>query len=198
MNTSNKGQNRADVLIANALDMIARTSLSQEKFAERLNAEIWKDSPARALERGYPNLKDMESQPIEAYGRSYSAWSKRVERWLNREVELVVWIEDAFINSLDEPYHTRAINEIASNLGFTVVKSVSPSLFSFYDAVGHLSANFGDASKVIGKILEDGAVDINDRPELEKLIVLTRALESCAATLNSQAASNIKSFKKAQ
>ena len=103
--TSNpRHETRDAALIAIAEDMIARTSMSQDGFAERLNIEL-NLRAERCRAKDYPDLKALEGAATSHvdYARIYKNWSKRVERWLDGDVEIPAWIEESWVQALEQP-----------------------------------------------------------------------------------------------
>jgi len=180
MDTSNfrHSTTREGVLIAFARDMIARTSISQDGFAESLNAATHHLAPERAADRGFPNLLALTvTSDVAAYGRAYKAWSKRVERWLDGEVDLPTWIEEAWVQALDLERRERCIAELAARYGLVAARETGADGCPV-SAFGQLVTRLGDAVTKCGLVLADGKIDAKDRPDLPAAIETLRFVES--------------------
>ena len=182
MNTSNFRHSftREGVLIAFARDMIARTAVSQDGFGEALNAAIFQMVPERATDRGYPDLTALTaSADVTAYGRAYKAWSKRVERWLDDEVDLPAWIEEAWVQALEPERRERCVAELAARYGLVAAREAGANGCPV-SAFGQLVSRLGDAVTKCGEVLADGKIDAQDRPLLPAAIETLRFVESRA------------------
>lgn len=180
MDTSNfrHGTTREGVLIAFARDMIARTSISQDGFAESLNAAVHHLAPERAADRGFPHLLALTAtSDVAAYGRAYKAWSKRVERWLDGEVDLPTWIEEAWVQALDLERRERCIAELAARYGLVAARETGADGCPV-SAFGQLVTRLGDAVTKCGQVLADGKIDAKDLPDLPAAIETLRFVES--------------------
>lgn len=182
MSTSNfrHSLTREGVLIAFARDMIARTAISQDGFGEALNAAIFQMVPERAADRGYPDLVALTvTADVPAYGRAFKAWSKRVERWLDGEVDLPSWIEEAWVQALDSERRERCVLELAARYGLVAAREAGADGCPV-SAFGQLVSRIGDAVTKCGQVLADGRIDAQDLPELPAAIETLRFVESRA------------------
>ena len=182
MDTSNfrHSLTREGVLMAFASDMIARTAISQDGFGESLNAAIFQMVPERAADRGYPDLATLaQTADVTAYGRAYKAWSKRVERWLDGDVDLPAWIEEAWVQALDPDRRERCITELAARYGLVAAREAGADGCPV-SAFGQLVSRLGDAVSRCGEVLADGKIDAQDRPLLPAAIETLRFVESRA------------------
>lgn len=182
MSTSNfrHSVTREGVLISFARDMIARTSISQDGFAESLNTTIFQLVPERAADRGYPDLAGLTvTADVSAYGRAFKAWSKRVERWLDGEVDLPSWIEEAWVQALDPERRERCVLELAARYGLVAAREAGADGCPV-SAFGQLVSRIGDAVTKCGQVLADGKIDAQDLPELPAAIETLRFVESRA------------------
>jgi len=182
-------ETRDGVLIGIASDMIARTSMSKDGFAEALNAALQAAAPQRCEEHDYPNLKAMEkTADMTTYGRAYKAWCKRVERWLNAEVEIPAWIEESWIAALEQPWRDRAMIELASRYGLLAVRVVGAGANDAMQVFAGISTAFGGVASIGGRVFADGVFNEKDLPHAEDFEAYCRALAAHAVTLADQAA----------
>ena len=174
---------RDQVLVAHAAEMIARTSLSQEGFADALSACVFMLVPEKATEKGYPNLKVLAREAdTAAYLRAANAWMKRVERWLTGDVELPSWVEEAWVQALAPDYRERCVNELAARYGLVGARALQSDACAA-TAFGQLIARLGLAVEAGSEVLADGKIDAADAPHLPEFIDRLLAVESRAFEL---------------
>ncbi|AAO57465.1 hypothetical protein [Pseudomonas syringae group genomosp. 3] len=103
MNTSSSGQmstSRDQVLVAHAAEMIARTGFSQDDFAQVLSSNLHRIVPDKAVSKDVPDFDELaKSNDAPAFLRASGAWLRRVGRWLNGEVDLPCWLEEAWVRA---------------------------------------------------------------------------------------------------
>ena len=83
MNTSNLRHSfsRDQVLIAHAAEMIARTSLSQDDFAEELSRQIHLSIPEKAKAKDVPDFQALAvTNDTSAFVKASGSWLRRVNR----------------------------------------------------------------------------------------------------------------------
>lgn len=193
MSTSNvRHETRDAVLVAVARDMIARTSMSQDGFAEQLNYKLFQSAPSRCIEKGYPDLHAMtKTADMQSYGRAYKAWSKRVERWLDsssERVEIPSWIEESWVQALDQPWRERALVELSSRYGLLAVRPVGSGATDALQVFASISTGFGHVANIGGQVFADGAFDHNDLQHAEGFEIFCRSLAAHAIAMAEQAA----------
>jgi hypothetical protein len=192
METSNlRHETRDAVLVAIARDMIARTSMSQDGFAEQLNHQLFDRAPARCKEKGFPDLQAMtKTSDMQAYGRAYKAWSKRVERWLDDSgdrIEIPSWIEESWVAALDQPWRDRALTELASRYGLLAVKQIGSGVDDALQVFAGIATNFGLVAGLGGKVFADGVFDDKDHIYAESFESFCRSLAAHAVAMADQA-----------
>lgn len=190
MKTSNsRHETRDGVLIAIASDMVARTSMSQEGFAERLNVELHRLAEARCKQREYPDLKALEKTASHTdYARIWKNWSKRVERWMDHEVEIPAWVEEAWIAALEQPWRDRAMIELASRYGLLAVRPVGAGSMDALQAFAGISTSFGHVANIGGHVFADGVFNHKDAHHADDFESFCRALAAHAIAMADQAA----------
>ncbi|RYG57055.1 MAG: hypothetical protein EON56_03135 [Alphaproteobacteria bacterium] len=192
METSNlRHETRDAVLVAIARDMIARTSMSQDGFAEQLNHQLIDRAPARCKEKGFPDLQALtKTADMQAYGRAYKAWSKRVERWLDDSgdrIEIPSWIEESWVAALDQPWRDRALTELASRYGLLAVKQIGSGVDDALQVFAGIATNFGLVAGLGGKVFADGVFDQKDHMYAESFESFCRSLAAHAVAMADQA-----------
>jgi hypothetical protein len=192
METSNlRHETRDAVLVAIARDMIARTSMSQDGFAEQLNHQLFDRAPARCKEKGFPDLQALtKTADMQAYGRAYKAWSKRVERWLDDSgdrIEIPSWIEESWVAALDQPWRDRALTELSSRYGLLAVKQIGSGVDDALQVFAGIATNFGLVAGLGGKVFADGVFDQKDHMYAESFESFCRSLAAHAVAMADQA-----------
>lgn len=186
MKTSNWRHGTRDaVLISIAQDMIARTSVSRESFAEELNACLWESFPDRAADRQVPNLRAMErTADLKTYGRAHGNWSKRVERWLDPDgVDIPAWLEESWIDALQQPWRERALIELAGRYGLLAVRPVGVEGMGAVQVFGALMGRMGDVTGLGSKVFDDLVLDESDKEHLPEFTAALYALAAKATAL---------------
>lgn len=175
---------RDQVLVAHAQAMIARTNLAQEDFATALNACVFMLAPAKAAEKGLPNLAAlMKTASVADYNRDAGKWLKRVERWLAGDVELPSWVEEAWVQALAPEYREHCINELAARHGLVGARQQAAGAAHPATVFGQLISRLGNAVEAGSEVLADGHIDLQDLPLLPALIEQLLAVESRACEL---------------
>jgi hypothetical protein len=173
-------QTRDQVLVAHAAEMIARTSLSQDKFAQALAAQLHALVPGKATDAGVPDFDALAAgNDVAAFLKGSGSWLKRVQRWLSGDIDLPSWVEEAWVLALDAEYRERCVNELASRHGLLGARELSADACPVL-AFGQLIARLGEAVEATGGVLADGKIDAADLPHLPEAIERLLAVESRA------------------
>lgn len=190
MNTSNPRQllvSRDQVLVAHAADMIARTGFSQDHFAQALSSHLHDLVPAKALAKDVPDFHVLaQSNDTEAFLKASGAWLRRVGRWLSGEVDLPSWIEEAWVQALEDDYQDRCLNELASRHGLTGARALSGDA-NPVGVFGQLVARLGSAVALGSEILADGRIDAQDLAKLPEFVERLRSTEARCSELRARA-----------
>ena len=173
-------QTRDQVLVAHAAEMIARTSLSQDKFAHALAAQLHTLVPGKAADAGVPDFDALAAgNDVAAFLKGSGSWLKRVQRWLAGDIDLPSWVEEAWVLALDAEYRERCVNELASRHGLLGARELGADACPVL-AFGQLIARLGEAVEATGGVLADGKIDAADLPHLPEAIERLLAVESRA------------------
>lgn len=194
MTTSNPRQNpsglrisRDQVLVAYASQMIARTHLSQDDFAQALSARLHQLIPAKAVSANVPDFEELaRGNDTAAFLRASGAWLRRVGRWLSGEVEVPGWIEEAWVQALVGEFQERCLNELASRHGLTGARALEGSACPV-GVFGQLVARLGQTVELGSEILADGKIDEADLPLLPEFVDRLKAVEARCAELRTKA-----------
>ena len=186
LSSSRQGMTRDQVLVAHAAEMIARTSFSQDRFAQALAAKLYELTPVKADDSNFPDFAQLAAAgDAEPFLKATASWLKRVQRWLAGDVDLPAWIEEAWVQALDEDYRERCINELAARYGLVGARALAGDACPV-SAFGQLVARLGGAVEAAGAVLADQKIDAADLPLLPEAIEKLLAVESRACEIRRQ------------
>lgn len=190
MDTSNPRQpsiSRDQVLVAHAVLMIARTSLSQDDFAQALSSQLHRMIPAKASAKDVPDFEALNrSNDTAMFLKSSGNWLRRVGRWLSGEIELPSWIEEAWVEALDGEFREHCLNELASRHGLTGARALGGDACPV-GVFGQLVARLGQTVELGSAILADGRIDAEDVPMLPDFIDRLKSVEARCGELRAKA-----------
>ncbi|MFJ6826060.1 hypothetical protein [Pseudomonas sp. MD332_8] len=180
-------QTRDQVLVAHAANQIARTSLSQDDFAQALSRELHLSIPDRAKEKVVPDFNSPEltgdvSEFVKATGR----WLKRVQRWLNGDQEMPSWLEESWVNALEPEYRDHCLNELASRHGLTGARQMTSDQCA-NKSFGALIRALGDVIDTGSEVFDDQVMCELDLPHLPAFAKQCRQVEAKAGELGRKA-----------
>lgn len=190
MNMSNSGQqhiSRDQVLVAYAVEMIARTGFSQDDFAQALSSNLHRQIPDKASSKDVPDFKLLvKGNDTAVFLRASGAWLRRVGRWLSGEVDLPSWLEEAWVDALDGEFQECCLNELASRHGLTGARALIGDA-NPVGVFGALVARLGNTVALGSEILADGRIDIEDLDKLPEFVDRLRSVEARCSELRSRA-----------
>ncbi|HGM5587093.1 TPA: hypothetical protein ACKP2Y_003458 [Pseudomonas putida] len=190
MNTSNPRHllvSRDQVLVAHALDMIARTGFSQDHFAQALSSQLHDLVPTKAIAKDVPDFELLaQGNDSDTFLKASGAWLRRVGRWLSGEVDLPSWIEEAWVQALEDDYQDRCLNELASRHGLTGARALRGDA-NPVGVFGQLVARMGSTVALGSEILADGRIDAQDLAKLPEFVERLRSAEARCSELRSRA-----------
>ena len=180
-------QTRDQVLVAHAQNQIARTSLSQDDFAQALSRELYLSIPDRAKEKVVPDFNSPDltgdvSEFVKATGR----WLKRVQRWLNGDQEMPSWLEESWVNALEPEYRDHCLNELASRHGLTGARQMTSDQCA-NKSFGALIRALGDVIDTGSEVFDDQVMCEQDLPHLPAFAKQCRQVEAKAGELRRKA-----------
>ena len=192
MNMSNLGQqhiSRDQVLVAYAVEMIARTGFSQDDFAQALSSNLHRQIPDKATSKDVPDFKLLvKGNDTAVFLRASGAWLRRVGRWLSGEVDLPSWLEEAWVDALEGEFQECCLNELASRHGLTGARALIGDA-NPVGVFGALVARLGNTVALGSEILADGRIDIEDLDKLPEFVDRLRSVEARCSELRSRAES---------
>ena len=190
MNMSNSGQqhiSRDQVLVAYAVEMIARTGFSQDDFAQALSSNLHRQIPEKATSKDVPDFKLLvQGNDTTVFLRASGAWLRRVGRWLSGEVDLPSWLEEAWVDALEGDFQECCLNELASRHGLTGARALIGDA-NPVGVFGALVARLGNTVALGSEILADGRIDIEDLDKLPEFVDRLRSVEARCSELRSRA-----------
>lgn len=192
MNMSNSGQqhiSRDQVLVAHAVEMIARTGFSQDDFAQALSSNLHRQIPEKATSKDVPDFKLLvQGSDTAVFLRASGAWLRRVGRWLSGEVDLPSWLEEAWVDALEGDFQESCLNELASRHGLSGARALIGDA-NPVGVFGALVARLGNTVALGSEILADGRIDIEDLNKLPEFVDRLRSVEARCSELRSRAES---------
>lgn len=192
MTTSKAGHavTRDQVLVAHAADQIARTSTSTPEFAQALAAQLYALAPVKADAAGVPNFVALaDVGAADPFIKATASWLKRVQRWLDGDVDLPSWVEEAWVLALEPEWRERCVNELAARHGLIGARDLGLQGCPV-TAFGQLVSRLGAAVEATGTVLADGRICEGDLPHLPRMVEALLAVESRSCELR-RAAGNV-------
>ena len=185
-------QTRDQVLVAHAANQIARTSLSQDDFAQALSRELHLSCPEKAIAKEVPDfaaltLHNDVSDFVKATGR----WLKRVQRWLSGDQEMPSWLEESWVNALEPEFRDHCLNELASRHGLTGARQMTSDQCA-NKSFGALIRALGDVIDTGSEVFDDQVMCEQDLPHLPAFVKQCRQVEAKAGELGRKAEQLIK------
>ncbi len=180
-------QTRDQVLVAHAANQIARTSLSQDDFAQALSRELHLSCPEKAVAKEVPDfaaltLQNNVSDFVKATGR----WLKRVQRWLSGDQEMPSWLEESWVNALEPEFRDHCLNELASRHGLTGARQMTSDQCA-NKSFGALIRALGDVIDTGSEVFDDQVMCEQDLPHLPAFAKQCRQVEAKAGELGRKA-----------
>ena len=180
-------QTRDQVLVAHAQNQIARTSLSQDDFAQALSRELYLSIPDRAKEKVVPDFNSTElTGDVNEFVKATSRWLKRVQRWLNGDQEMPSWLEESWVNALEPKYRDHCLNELASRHGLTGARQMTSDQCA-NKSFGALIRALGDVIDTGSEVFDDQVMCEQDLPHLPAFAKQCRQVEAKAGELRRKA-----------
>ncbi|AMS22132.1 hypothetical protein AYK59_19070 [Pseudomonas synxantha] len=180
-------QTRDQVLVAHAANQIARTSLSQDDFAQALSRELHLSIPGRAKEKVVPDFNStVLTGDVNEFVKATGRWLKRVQRWLNGDQEMPSWLEESWVNALEPEYRDHCLNELASRHGLTGARQMTSDQCA-NKSFGALIRALGDVIDTGSEVFDDQVMCELDLPHLPAFAKQCRQVEAKAGELGRRA-----------
>ncbi|WP_313043098.1 hypothetical protein [Pseudomonas sp.] len=180
-------QTRDQVLVAHAANQIARTSLSQDDFAQALSRELHLSCPEKAIAKEVPDFTALTLQnDVNEFVKATGRWLKRVQRWLSGDQEMPSWLEESWVNALEPEYRDHCLNELASRHGLTGARQMTSDQCA-NKSFGALIRALGDVIDTGSEVFDDQVMCEQDLPHLPAFAKQCRQVEAKAGELRRKA-----------
>jgi len=181
-------QTRDQVLVAHAANQIARTSLSQDDFAQALSREIYVIVPVTKIELAkVPDFDELARlNDVGEFVKAAGRWLKRVQRWLSGDQEMPSWLEEAWVNALELEFRDNCINELAGRHGLTGARQMQSDQCA-NKSFGALIRALGDVIDTGSEVFDDQVMCEEDLPHLPAFAEQCRQVEARAGELGRKA-----------
>ncbi|MGY2215690.1 MULTISPECIES: hypothetical protein [unclassified Pseudomonas] len=181
-------QTRDQVLVAHAANQIARTSLSQDDFAQALSREIYLTvPPERIRDAKVPDFEELARQnDVAEFVKATGRWLKRVQRWLSFDQEMPSWLEESWVNALEPEFRDHCVNELASRHGLTGARQMTSDQCA-NKSFGALIRALGDVIDTGSEVFDDQVMCELDLPHLPAFAKQCRQVEAKAGELGRRA-----------
>ncbi|OKO48488.1 hypothetical protein [Pseudomonas sp. BTN1] len=180
-------QTRDQVLVAHAANQIARTSLSQDDFAQALSRELHLSCPDKAIAKEVPDFTSLTFQnDVSDFVKATGRWLKRVQRWLSGDQEMPSWLEESWVNALEPEFRDHCVNELASRHGLTGARQMTSDQCA-NKSFGALIRALGDVIDTGSEVFDDQVMCEQDLPHLPAFAKQCRQVEAKAGELGRKA-----------
>lgn len=180
-------QTRDQVLVAHAANQIARTSLSQDDFAQALSRELHLSCPEKAIAKEVPDFAALTLQnEVADFVKATGRWLKRVQRWLSGDQEMPSWLEESWVNALEPEFRDHCVNELASRHGLTGARQMTSDQCA-NKSFGALIRALGDVIDTGSEVFDDQVMCELDLPHLPAFAKQCRQVEAKAGELGRRA-----------
>lgn len=180
-------QTRDQVLVAHAANQIARTSLSQDDFAQALSRELHLSCPEKAIAKEVPDFAALTLQnDVSDFVKATGRWLKRVQRWLSGDQEMPSWLEESWVNALEPEFRDHCLNELASRHGLTGARQMTSDQCA-NKSFGALIRALGDVIDTGSEVFDDQVMCEQDLPHLPAFVEQCRQVEAKAGELGRKA-----------
>lgn len=191
MNTSSSrhnAQTRDQVLVAHAANQIARTSLSQDDFAQALSREIYLRVPMAKIDQAkVPDFNELARlNDVGEFVKATGRWLKRVQRWLSGDQEMPSWLEESWVSALEPEFRDHCINELAGRHGLIGARQMDSDQCA-NKSFGALIRALGDVIDTGSEVFDDQVMCEVDLPHLPAFAAQCRQVEARAGELGRKA-----------
>ncbi|WP_223483656.1 hypothetical protein [Pseudomonas sp. A-RE-19] len=180
-------QTRDQVLVAHTANQIARTSLSQDDFAQALSRELHLSCPEKAAAKEVPDFAALTKQSdVGEFVKATGRWLKRVQRWLSGDQDMPSWLEEAWVKALEPEFRDHCINELASRHGLIGARQMATEQCA-NKSFGALIRALGDVIDTGSEVFDDQVMSEEDMPHLPAFAKQCRQVEARAGELGRKA-----------
>ncbi|MDD1016880.1 hypothetical protein [Pseudomonas rubra] len=186
-------QTRDQVLIAHAQNQVARTSMSQDDFAQALSRELHASCPGKAAAKDVPDFEALtQANDVSEFVKATGRWLKRVQRWLSGENDIPSWLEESWVDALMPEFRDHCINELASRHGLIGARHLESDQCA-NKSFGALIRALGDVIDTGSEVFDDQVMCAEDLPHLPAFAKQCRQVEARAGELGRKAEQFMKS-----
>jgi len=183
------------VLVAHAANQIARTSLSQDDFAQALSCELHLDCPEKAIAKEVPDFAALTSQnDVSEFVKATGRWLKRVQRWLSGDQDIPSWLEESWVNALEPEFRDHCINELAGRHGLIGARQMQSEQCA-NKSFGALIRALGDVIDTGSEVFDDQVMSEDDLPHLPAFAKQCRQVEARAGELGRKAEELVEKYR---
>jgi len=181
-------QTRDQVLVAHAANQIARTSLSQDDFAQALSRQIYLTVPVTKInDAKVPDFDELARlNDVGEFVKATGRWLKRVQRWLSGDQEMPSWLEESWVNALEPEFRDHCINELAGRHGLIGARQMTSDQCA-NKSFGALIRALGDVIDTGSEVFDDQVMCEEDLPHLPAFAKQCRQVEARAGELGRKA-----------
>jgi hypothetical protein len=180
-------QTRDQVLVAHAVNQIARTSLSQDDFARSLSRQLHLSCSDKAKAKEVPDFGALtEQNDVTEFVKATGRWLKRVQRWLSGDQEMPSWLEESWVSALEPEFRDNCINELAGRHGLTGARQMQSDQCA-NKSFGALIRALGDVIDTGSEVFDDQVMCEEDLPHLPAFAEQCRQVEARAGELGRKA-----------
>jgi hypothetical protein len=181
-------QTRDQVLVAHAANQIARTSLSQDDFAQALSRQIYLTVPVTKInDAKVPDFDELARlNDVGEFVKATGRWLKRVQRWLSGDQEMPSWLEESWVNALEPEFRDHCINELAGRHGLIGARQMTSDQCA-NKSFGALIRALGDVIDTGSEVFDDQVMCEEDLPHLPAFATQCRQVEARAGELGRKA-----------
>ncbi|MEN5117474.1 hypothetical protein ABE488_09095 [Luteimonas sp. TWI662] len=112
----------------------------------------------------------------DSIAKAEKANAKLIERFRNGTVKLPADLEEAWVESLPEPWRLDCARALARRYGFIGARAPDTGIAGQLLCTARVAIEFGQALQAIAEINSDGVVDAQDLPRIRRALAEYRAL----------------------
>jgi hypothetical protein len=135
---------------------LARTSLSQDDFAQALSRELHLSCSEKAVAKEVPDFVALtERNDVGEFVKATGRWLKRVQRWLSGDQDMPSWLEESWVNALEPEFRDHCLNELASRHGLIGARQMTSEQCA--------NKSLGALIRALGDVIDTGSEVFDDQ-----------------------------------